>query len=314
MEDFAARVELAPEPRSATRARSWMRRVLDEIDRPELAESASVAVSELVTNGILHAQTSISLGVQTFGPRVVITVTDRTPVPSHTRLSPGAPRDDETTVGRGLRIVRAYAIDWGVTSSQHGKSIWFVPSDSPHSVDPASFPEIDLLGGEESSEPTIEGPRAQVRMLDAPVVLMRHFQDRWNELLREMQLISLGETSDLQSLAQELTALVPITRATRWMVPDSLAEFAESAVNGVDHLDLVLDVPRAAEPAYTRLLEITRALNEPRYRDLLLYMSEGDQARQLMEWWFGGIARQLAGQTPEQWPDGFSIDTADQTS
>ncbi|HET7328401.1 MAG TPA: ATP-binding protein [Nocardioidaceae bacterium] len=311
MEDFAEHIELDPEPRSATLARRWMRDVLDQIDRPELAESASVAVSELVTNSILHAQTTISLVVQTFGKRVVVTVTDRSPVPSRARISSDASPDDETTVGRGLRIVRACAVDWGITSSPHGKAIWFVPSDAPHSVDPASFPGMDLLGDEEQDEVVIEGPRVLVRMVDAPVVVLRHFHDKWNELLREMQLIALGEPSELQGLAQELIGLVAITRSTRWMTPDSVGALVESTVSGADRIDLELDIPTAARPAFARQLEIARILDEATYQDLLLYLPGGGQAEQLREWWFGGIARQLGGEPPQPWSSGFALDTAE---
>lgn len=314
MEDFAARVELDPVPRSATQARRWVHDVLDQIDRPELAESAAVAVSELVTNGILHAQTSISLVVQTFGARVVITVTDRSPVPAHARFSPTTPREEETTVGRGLRIVRAYAVDWGVTSSPHGKAIWFVPSDGARSVEALSFPEVDLLGEEETGEPPVAGPRVRVRLLDAPVLVLRHFQDKWNELLRELQLIALGEPSALQSLAQELIDLVPITRATRWLTPESMAAFFESTLSGMERVDLELDVPTAAAPAYARLQEITRVLDGSEHQDSLLYLSGGEQAHQLRDWWFGGIARQLAGEPPQRWRGDFRVATADQNS
>lgn len=309
MEDYAARIELDPQPQAAAQARRWMRDVLDEIGRPELAESASAGLSELVTNGILHAHTTISVSVRYFRRRVVVTVTDRSPVPTPTPLGSGSSHREESTVGRGLRIVRAYATDWGVTSSQHAKAIWFVPSEGPHAVD-LTAADVDLLGAEETAEPVVHGSVVRVVMRDAPVLLLRHYQERWNELLREMHLIALGEPSDLQALASELTDLVSLTRAARWMTPESTADFTEAVTTGVDRVDLTLDVPRDAGTAFRRVLEISKALEEVQHQDLLLYVGGGEQGDQLRDWWLGEIARQVAGDPPTPWAGSFTLDPA----
>jgi anti-sigma regulatory factor (Ser/Thr protein kinase) len=307
MRDFAARLELEPEPRSAAAARAWTREVLREIRREDLAESATAGVSELVTNGILHAQTPIMLVLQTFGERVVLTVTDRSPVHAAVRLSPTVPRDEDSTVGRGLRIVRAYARDWGVTSSPHGKSIWFVPAETPHSVSPSVLPELDLLGDEEPAETVIEGPRARVYLIGTPVAVLRYFQDRWNEIVREMQLIALAEPSDLQALADELCELVPATRAARWMSADSSAAITEAVLAGEDDLDLELEIPLRARDAFARTLEITRDLENREHRESLLSVSGSTQSMQWREWWFGEIVRQLDGSPPTAWRGALTV-------
>lgn len=313
MEEYAARIELEPEPQSAPGARRWVREVLEELGRPDLTESAAAGVSELVTNGILHAHTSISLVLQAFAERVVISVTDRSPVPNQTGLDPTTIRDEESTVGRGLHIVRACADDWGVASSRHGKVIWFVPATDPATVEVA-FPALELLGDEESSEPPVAGPLVRVEMRDAPVFLLRHFHERWSELLREMHLIALGEPSTLQGLAEELIDLVPLTRAARWMTPESTADFAEAVSTGRERLDLVLDVPRDAASAFSKVLEISRALDEVRHEDLL-FVGAGEQGNQLRDWWFGEIARQVReGASPRPWAGSYDVDSARQRS
>lgn len=307
MRDFAARLELEPEPRSAATARAWTRDVLREIRREDLAESATAGVSELVTNGILHAQTSIMLVLQTFGDRVVLTVTDRSPVHAAARFSSTVPRDDDSTVGRGLRIVRAYARDWGVTSSPHGKSIWFVPAETPHAVSSSVLPEVDLLGDEETVETVVEGPRARIHMIDTPVAVLRYFQDRWSEIVREMQLIALAEPSDLQALAEELCDLVPTTRAARWMTADSAAAITEAVAGREDRLNLELEIPLRARDAYARTLEITRELERRELRESLLSLSGSTQSLQWREWWFGEIVRQLDGKPPTPWRGAFTV-------
>jgi len=304
MEDYAARIELAPEPQSAARARRWMRQVLDDIERPELTESAATGVSELVTNGILHANTSISLLLQTFGERVIITVTDRSAVPT-TRVGAEATHDEESTVGRGLQIVRAYATDWGVTSSQHGKAIWFAPAETARAISLHSLPAFDLLGHEEASEPSVEGPYRRVVLRDTPIAVLRGYLERWSELLRELHLIALGEPSPLQTLAQGITDLVPMTRGTRWMTAESAADLAESAVTGSDRLDLEFDVPVQAAAAFSRLLELLQRLDTDEHQDQLLLFAGGDRAAALRDWWFGQFAAQLEGAAPRPWTGAF---------
>ncbi|MGH3366368.1 MAG: ATP-binding protein [Nocardioidaceae bacterium] len=62
-------IQLPPEPQSAPVARRWVRQRLTEIGRAELVAAAETGVSELVTNGILHARTTIGLLLDGEAPR-----------------------------------------------------------------------------------------------------------------------------------------------------------------------------------------------------------------------------------------------------
>ena len=46
-------LELPPDPRSASRARRWVRTQLQELQREDLVDSAILAVSELVANAVM---------------------------------------------------------------------------------------------------------------------------------------------------------------------------------------------------------------------------------------------------------------------
>ena len=48
-------------PRGAVQARRWVVGVCAEIDRPDLSDNAELALSEVVTNAIVHTGTAIEL-------------------------------------------------------------------------------------------------------------------------------------------------------------------------------------------------------------------------------------------------------------
>jgi anti-sigma regulatory factor (Ser/Thr protein kinase) len=308
MEEHAVRVELEPEPLSASAARVWVKDSLGRIGRNDLAESATAGVSELVTNAILHAQTAISVVLQAFGERVIITVTDRSPVHAQSRFSPDAPREEDSTVGRGLGIVRAFADEWGVVSSTHGKSIWFIPAAAPRPSEELMLPEIELLGHEQSSESDPEGLRIAVEMIDVPVEPIIRYQDRWTELIRELQLIALGEPSPRQAVAAEICDIAPLTRGQRWMTDDSVGRLAAAHGEGRNSVRLTLEVPVVLRGTYVRLRGLLADLASSAEQDELLYLSSSAQLAQLREWWFLEVIGQLDGAEPTPWRGSFVVE------
>ena len=69
---------LPPGPRGAAQARRWVVGVCAEIGRDELAENAELALSEVVTNAILHGKPPLTVRLRgtVEHPRAV----DRVPV------------------------------------------------------------------------------------------------------------------------------------------------------------------------------------------------------------------------------------------
>ncbi|MFI7102628.1 ATP-binding protein [Streptomyces sp. NPDC050161] len=102
--------------------RRELRRMLSRWDAPshgDISDVASLLISELVTNALVHT---------TGGAVVTATVTDRLRVEvrdcATTRPEPRAPTGDGTS-GRGLFLVRTLADAWGVRTHGLGKSVWF---------------------------------------------------------------------------------------------------------------------------------------------------------------------------------------------
>jgi anti-sigma regulatory factor (Ser/Thr protein kinase) len=111
-------LQLAAIPTSARAARAFVRRHVGSADE-ELRDSAELLASELVTNGVLHARSALTLGVIAAESCVLIAVTDQNQdQPAERRPSLSAES------GRGIALVSSIARHWGVTPQAGGKIIW----------------------------------------------------------------------------------------------------------------------------------------------------------------------------------------------
>ena len=110
------------------RARRFVAETLQgEVSEPLLADALLIA-SELVTNAVLHGGTVARLDVRADDRSVTISVTDRAPALPEVR-DPGP----SATSGRGLRIVEALSVNWGVEPRpQDGKAVWAELVDGRH--------------------------------------------------------------------------------------------------------------------------------------------------------------------------------------
>lgn len=110
---------LAADPASAALARRFVRDALAALDRGELAWAAQQVVSELATNALLHARTTMELAVEVTADGVRLEVLDGSAVVPSVRRYGG-----ESTTGRGLRMVEELASSWGVDRLDGGKVVW----------------------------------------------------------------------------------------------------------------------------------------------------------------------------------------------
>ena len=111
---------LDPGPGSAALARRFTAETLGGWGAPELAETAVLLVSELVTNAVLHARSASQLVVRMVDTGIRVELRD------DSRIAP-SPRaySLEAGTGRGLLLVEALAARWGSTPEAMGKSVWF---------------------------------------------------------------------------------------------------------------------------------------------------------------------------------------------
>jgi anti-sigma regulatory factor (Ser/Thr protein kinase) len=119
-------LELAALPSAVPCARGHVRAVALEWDLKELADTAELLASELVTNasqasGTLRlAETPVvRIWITSDGISMVIHVWDAsTAIPVRQEAGPG---DDS---GRGLMIIDALSADWGSYREADGKAVW----------------------------------------------------------------------------------------------------------------------------------------------------------------------------------------------
>jgi hypothetical protein len=144
--------ELAPEPRSASEARVFLRDIFTDWDLMELYDDAALALTELVANAVMHAATPLAVVISCEGGMVEIAVHDgnpsmpamrphRTDVEGDIRQALAAEaavaepideRDPRVYVGdagslaggRGLLLVDARSAQWGVSPLSDGKAVW----------------------------------------------------------------------------------------------------------------------------------------------------------------------------------------------
>ena len=123
-----ARVRLPADPSAARQARMFATQALEEWQVPELAGTATLVVSELVTNSIRHAQTINELTISLAQQRLRIAVRD---------LADGSPEpmrefDADALDGRGLLLVEVMSRTWGVfPSTVSGKTVWAILDGVP---------------------------------------------------------------------------------------------------------------------------------------------------------------------------------------
>jgi anti-sigma regulatory factor (Ser/Thr protein kinase) len=130
-------VDVAPRPSAVRDARRF---VADSV-AGDARDVATLLASELVTNGILHARTPLTVGVTNGDRRVLVTVADGDP--SHPIVRPP---DDGRPSGRGLVLVDALAAQWGVDASGTGKTVWFTV-DQHDAFDVGTATGVTAQGG-----------------------------------------------------------------------------------------------------------------------------------------------------------------------
>jgi anti-sigma regulatory factor (Ser/Thr protein kinase) len=157
-------LHLAPHPNSSRTARDFVTSTLLEWRLGAVISSASLVVSELVTNSTVHAGTEIDLSVAWDRRALRLTVRDH---------SSGLPRQRQAGLevdGRGLTIVAGLCCAFGVLpTADGGKVVWAVlevppakPNDQRVPSDPAAASQKPpLLSTASASAPGREGPSQQ---------------------------------------------------------------------------------------------------------------------------------------------------------
>jgi anti-sigma regulatory factor (Ser/Thr protein kinase) len=183
-------VRLAPAADSAHLARQAVTAVLDQLGRADLVDDATVVVSELVANAVMHARTELVVSVDPAGDGIRVSVADGSHIlPRWSASSPTA------TSGRGLLLVQRLSRTWGVQPlADGGKVVWAqidLPADS-RTED--SFEDV-LEAWADEPWPAHPLPETGVEIeVEIDVQAMLDSRAHTEELLRELQLILLNSS------------------------------------------------------------------------------------------------------------------------
>lgn len=133
--------ELPATARSVTDARRFVVDALSRWGRAELADTAALLTSEVVTNAVLHARTSVDVVVRLLSDGVAVEVSDGSPVQPQERRP-----TLQSTTGRGMALLDQLAATWDVTMRRDGKTVRFTLKDG---TDPwAAFARYDGVAEE----------------------------------------------------------------------------------------------------------------------------------------------------------------------
>jgi anti-sigma regulatory factor (Ser/Thr protein kinase) len=290
---------LPPHPSSIGAARRFVRSALLTSGREELADDAELAVSEVVTNAVVHAGTRIEVNV-VLGPVLVrVEVEDGSP------HQPRARRYATTaSTGRGLGLLNDTAADWGVRPTKTGKAVWFELAPSLSWDERARSDRDDSLPGSSVTRGGREGVR--VVLLGAPVLLYDAWRQHAEALLREHLLATLddgnpedavqvhAEASDALALLDEAMPVPPPTDTPADALAAALSPEASPA-----RIDLL--VPNASRRHFIVLDRTLEDALERAEAGSFLTPAVQPELRELRRWLCDQVTSQCLGADPVPW-------------
>ncbi len=299
---------LEPDPRAVKQAREWVSEVFARLGRDDLVEPAELGVSELVTNAILHADPPITLRVRGTRRHPRVEVHDHSHNPPEVNIEMTDEENLLSTIGRGLGIVALYSSTWGAELAPDGKTVWFEPTAELRVDGDLSGEVFDL--DEVVDERLASAPEPEalltIRLIRMPVQVFAHFRQRYNELRRELRLLSLAHGNDYP-VAREVSELFLQVEAERRQA-SGVSELDAAIEAGLDEVSLVYEIPSSAPASMGRMLEMLEKADEFCREQRLLALAASPQQLDLQRWYLGEFVRQAAGEEPTPWPGSLTVE------
>lgn len=306
---LSSELTLEASPRSASDARRWVGDVCHMLDRTDLVECAEIGVSELVANAILHARAPYTVRVRGTASHPRVEVLDGSTSPP---VPPGPAAEDDLdlllTFGRGLSMVAQCALAWGASIETRGKVVWFEPAPTMHE-DTATELVIDHIESQQP-EPTSESA-VEVRLLNLDVELYTSLHRQYNELRRELRLLSLSHQADYP-LAGDLTTM--FANFERQFPDTYVTQIRDAVVAGSSRVDLVFSMVSEAGPIFTTMTEMFDVADAFCSAERLLSLARTPEQRELHMWMLDQLVGQLEGRDPVAWHGSPGVNAGHGTS
>ncbi len=288
---------LAPGPRGASQARRWVASACVELGRDDLRENAELAMSEVVTNAILHGKDPITVRLRGTREHPRVEVRDASPDPPGLTAGDVDFLDDLPTFGRGLAIVASFSEAWGAERDGDGKLVWFVPT--------ATAPDQPAVGvflgwDDEPEESSFDGEETiTIHLRDVPVKLMEGMLAHGAELRRELRLLAVAH-QDTYPVASDLSAYFSaLARDFRWQFGGEV--LMNAMEHGVSAIDIDVIAPLDAAERFSRLVELYDLADAFCRNERLLTLARTSDQVEFQAWLFGEFVRQASGDDPTSW-------------
>ena len=297
---------LPPEATSAARARALVRRALDAAgdgidaaDDGDWLEAAQLAVSEVVTNALVHGGTPIEVRVRVATGGLRVEVTDGNP------HHPSA-REYATLAGtgRGLTLLEESVDGWGVEPVPGGKTVWFElrPAGSaPYAHAPAGA----VTGAGPVGDPGPLAVDAMVELRNVPLLMHAAWQEHAAALLRDFLLVQLDEDPDaIERHAQASDALNVLFEQipSPDLGDDPEALMAAAVEPAVSLAVATLTVPHRSIPHFAALDRLLDRAVAAADRGHLLVPPTQPEVQEMRTWLCDQVHGQaLTGLAPEPW-------------
>jgi anti-sigma regulatory factor (Ser/Thr protein kinase) len=260
-----------------------------------VVHDGALAMSELVTNAVLHARTPIHVRVRAVGSGVRIEVEDGNPyLPPVQAARPEDLLSNASMTGRGLALVAAVCDGWGSESTGMGKVTWAEVGTGERGRHRSSG-----SGGSEGGSGRSGG--VMVKLLGVPVGVLLESTRQLSDLQREMQVMGVGPNppDDLAQAVAEAPAW--FEDLDSWTDSDRLRA-EEALLAGHDTVDFEVFVPEDVVGRITGMATwIARTTGGIRRRDLLTLPASSDVVA-YRYWYAEEIVRQMAGRAARPYP------------
>jgi GAF domain-containing protein/anti-sigma regulatory factor (Ser/Thr protein kinase) len=307
---------LPPDLRSVSQGRAKLAEVARVWGCPgHLLDDARVVLSELMSNGVLHARTEMRVVISRRGKGLRLEVHDESPAPllpppkvvdgpmslldEPLQLELIGPRFPPAATGRGLSIVSALASSWGwYPEAGGGKIVW------------AELGTVEADGqgaGRGLSERQAHMMRP-VRVVAAPLRLVRESEDHFDDLFRELQMASLGGPGDAArpDARQVVARLAPLAEHVKGRLAPMREPVRRAIWEAVRRGDRLIDLNLLADAGMPSVFEMfAELLAESALgarRGFLLTEPPSREVVAWRQWLRNEMENQIAGRPPRACP------------
>lgn len=287
---------------SAGLARAELRRLLEEAGHQEWLDRAELALSEVVTNALVHAGGEVDLELCVDDDRLRVEVGDGSPhVP--------APRDYAPLAGtgRGLHIVDELVDAWDVQPRSPGKVVWFeLRSPTSSGRDPEEAQALDPAGPE-GDPPASRADTVRVELRNFPLLMHAAWQEHASSLLRERLLFGDDPEEDGRALLAHASAsdamnllFEQVPRLPQAESPDAIMVTATEPRVSVDRLEV--EMPASSVSHFETLEALLTEASSLADAGELLVPPTQPEIRAFRRWVCAQVRRQTSVEAePEAW-------------